>query len=379
MLATVFASLRAGFVAPGWTHALAAPTVSKNSNFRSQQIRMDTGLPEDYNYEYVLAFATRVAQEAGQQIIDSPSPELGLSDALQHLDFELAHEPAVSISAKWVSHVDEQIVSVALVDATHGPVLGAVSRPGTNETLCAALNSGAFVQHADGSLTPCPPCGCAAVHANIVHVPHERCPELDRAIDSLMEMMPTEVTRVPCCCCCEGLFEVVSGRADAHLSPPESHGSPGQQRTPVPVLCAFAVLLEESGGMMTDVYGDEIDLCASLAAGAEHRGGLLAAATATHNYLLHRTTWPFELERLVLPRLATQLSSSAPSFQVEYVGGEERIVQDVADAWTFDAAFDAAGGEFELIEGLDDDWTLPPDFPPDFRVDVDDEGARGVE
>ena len=299
---------------------------------RSSAPLMDSGL-EDYDYEYVLSFASRVAREAGAFLVDPSSPpDSVVADAVQHLNFELAHEPAVSIGAKWVSHVDDKIISVALVDSVHGPLLGAVCRPATGELLSAALNSGAFVQHGDGPPTTAPELGCVSMYANVVHVPHDRCPELDLALEGLEEKMPVNVTRVPCCCCCEGLFEVVSGRADAHLSPPERCYL-GQQLTPVAVLCAFSVLLEETGGVMTDVLGNDIDLLAS-----SHSGGVLASEAASHNYFLHSVRSPFEAEPLLLPRLADKLSSNALGFTVEYVGGSERIVQDSADAdaaWTW--------------------------------------------
>lgn len=277
-----------------------------------------------YDYEFQMAFAARVAREAGH-LLESPSdPESCSADALQHITFELQHEPAMSVNAKWVRHVDQHIVSIALVDAVHGPVVGAVCRPETDEVICAALDGGAFIQHGDGPPTPAPPCGMASRYAHVIHVPHDWCPELDMALESLSEKMPVNVTRVPCCCCCEGLFEVVSGRADAHLSPPERYYL-GQQHTPVPVLCAFQVLLGEVAGQLSDVLGNEIDLIAAIATGDDHLGGVLASDDCTHNYLLNAIRLPFTKERLLLPRLADKLHSDALNFKVEYVGGAERI------------------------------------------------------
>ena len=125
----------------------------------------------------------------------------------------------------------------------------------------------------------------------LMQVPHIKCPEIDLAIEALEEKMPTQVTRVECCCCCEGLFELVSGRADVHVSPPAHCFS--TPPTPVAVLCAFEVLLEESGGYMSDVMGDEIDLVAAIGSGV-HTNGVLASGLASHGYMLHAMRPPFQ-------------------------------------------------------------------------------------
>lgn len=257
-----------------------------------------------------MAFAARVVREAGHLLVDPTAPELAVKDTLQHLKFELTHEPAVSLSAKWHWHVDEHIISLVLMDKEEGPVVSAVCRPWTNELLCGSLDGGAYRQVGDGAMQPVPHCGMAGKSANIIHVPHSKCPEVDMALESLGERMPVDVTRVPCCCCCEGLFEVVSGRADVHLSPPE-HLSLGQQRTPVPVLGAFEVLLRESGGHMSDIHGDEIDTLSAISSGGDHMEGIVASADATHNYVMHAIKQPFHADRLLLPRLADRLRPGA--------------------------------------------------------------------
>ena len=311
---------------------------------RASPSRMDVGELRDF--EFQLAFAARVAREAGTLLVDPTAPECAAADALQHLEFELSHEPAVSLGhCKWVSHVDEHIVSIALIDEDRGPVVGAVCRPWTNELISAARDGGAFYQVGDAPTQPAPQCGMASMYANIIHVPHDKCPELEMAIDNLGEKMPVDVSRVPCCCCCEGLFEVVCGRADVHLSPPD-HCFLGQQRTPAPVLCAFAVLLEESGGHMSDVAGNEIDLTVALRAG--HTGGVLASESATHNYVLHAVRQPFAAPRLLLPRLAEAQRSDALGFRVEHVGGSERILREGADESAVE----------DVAEDASDAWSL---------------------
>ena len=319
---------------------------------------MDAG---DHNYEASLDLATRVVREAGVLLADASE-----SDALQHLEFELSHEPSVSTPGRWVCHVDESIVSIALLDRVNGPVVGAVCRHSTNESLAAAWDAGALYQLGEAPPEPVPDCGMASVYANVVHVPHDKCPELEMALDNLHEKMPLDITRVPCCCCCEGLFEVVSGRADVHLSPPE-HCYLGQQRTPVPVLCAFDVLLRESGGYMSDVLGNEIDLIAAMAAG-EHTGGVLASAAASHPYMLRAIKAPFAEERLLLPRLADALRTDAGGFRVEYAeggGSEQRILMDEGDgagagvSW----ALDGESGFNVRFDGLADGWELDAEEP----------------
>ena len=161
---------------------------------------------------------------------------------------------------------------------------------------------------------------------------------------------------MPCCCCCEGLFEVVSGRADVHLSPPE-HCYLGQQTTPVAVLCAFDVLLRESGGYMSDVFGNEIDLAASIRTG-EHTAGVLASDAASHPFMLNAIRTPFTADRLLLPRLAEKLRSDASGFSVVYENdnGGESIVLDEGRAGDASWAYDEINGVDLRFDGLDEHY-----------------------
>ena len=117
--------------------------------------------------------------------------------------------------------MDDHVVSLALVHKTDGPLISAVCRPSTDELLCGARDLGAYLQRGDRKRERAPALGLASVSAHVVHVPHNKCPEVQQAMENLCECMPVAITRVPCCCCCEGLFELLSGRADMHLSPPE--------------------------------------------------------------------------------------------------------------------------------------------------------------
>lgn len=254
------------------------------------------------DYELEMAWCARIVREAADMLHDANADA-----AAQLLEFEMTQErlglgPAEALLGRsWVRHVDEHVVSLALVDDKHGPLISAVCRPATDELLCGARGLGAFLQCGDSPCETAPAVGLASSKAHVVHVPHNKCPELEMAMESLAEKMPVDITRVPCCCCCEGLFELVSGRADMHLSPPEYCLT--TEPTPVPVLCAFEVLLSESGGSMSDVLGNDIDLVLAMERGA-HTSGVLASETGTLNYMLHAIKPSFEAERLVLPRLA---------------------------------------------------------------------------
>ena len=49
----------------------------------------------------------------------------------------------------WVCHVDDHVVSLALVHKTDGPLISAVCRPSTDELLCGARDLGAYLQRGD--------------------------------------------------------------------------------------------------------------------------------------------------------------------------------------------------------------------------------------
>jgi fructose-1,6-bisphosphatase/inositol monophosphatase family enzyme len=201
---------------------------------------------------------------------------------LHQLEFELSHE--TRLFSEPTFHVDDEIVSISFVDSEHNPVVGVVSRPWTNQLLYARDGGGAYHQMGDEPPVRLSEVGFASERGTVLHTPCEKSTALEQAIESLEEKMNFEVTRKPCSCCCEGLFELVSGRADVHLSPPQS-SSPTHTSTPVPVLCAFEVLLRETGGYMSACNGEEVDY-ASLFPSGDHRGGILASNYWTHNYML---------------------------------------------------------------------------------------------
>jgi fructose-1,6-bisphosphatase/inositol monophosphatase family enzyme len=276
---------------------------------------------EESPYEHELAWARRVILEAGEVLTDSTIPGQGRKDVMQMLDFELSHEPRCSFEGTWAFHVDDEVVSISLVDSEHVPVVGVVCRPWTNELVYAGTGAGAFHQIGDASPVMLSEVGFASDKGTVLHTPYEKFPALEMAIESLEEKMNFEVQRKPCCCCCEGLFEVVCGRADVHLTPPQDLAL-GHRSTPVPVLCAFEVLLQETGGHMTACDGEPVDYV-SLVPSGEHRGGILASNYWTHNYMLHGIRDPFDRRPLVLPRLSEKFN-----LDVDLDGDQPIIISD---------------------------------------------------
>lgn len=261
-----------------------------------------SGRERDFTPE--LQFAKRVVSKAGKLLRAGPgSGTAAAAHAQDLLLFDMSQLPKHSQGA-WVSHANENIVSVALVDPDDGPLIGAVCRPHKDELLFAAVGMGAWCRLGDMQETRAPQCGMASACATVVHVPDTRCPPLELALENLGEKMPVEVTSpANDGFCYDGLFELVSGRADVYISPPDLY-SLGQRRgTPVEVLCAFAVLLQEVGGQMSDTDGQEIDLGAALSFGS-HDDGLVASEASAHNYVLHSVRGPFSAQkRKLLPEL----------------------------------------------------------------------------
>ena len=78
------------------------------------------------------------------------------------------------------------------------------------------------------------------------------------------------------------------------MTPPAAlQGNMQQLPTPLPLLCAFSVLLDESGGAFSDAYGQELDFSltydATGFATPRHDRGLVAAEGASLNYFKRLT------------------------------------------------------------------------------------------
>ena len=255
-----------------------------------------------------LAAARQASREIRELLADASHPEeveLLIAQAQQVAEVELTNEGANYRGGTWVTHLDEHVFSIALVDREHGPVVGVVHRRATDETISASKNDGAWLASGDddadggGAAPQEARAGNASPHAQVLHVPSGSCHALDVALDSIGLAMPVTVQRVPGCCCCEGLFELVAGRADVHVTPPAAlQGNMQQLPTPLPLLCAFSVLLDEAGGAFTDAYGQEIDFSltgdATAFAAPRHDRGLVATEFSSLNYFKRFTRSAFE-------------------------------------------------------------------------------------
>ena len=258
-----------------------------------------------------LAAARQASREIRELMEDASHPEeveLLIAQAQQVAEVELTNEGANYRGGTWVTHLDEHVFSIALVDREHGPVVGVVHRRATDETISASKNDGAWLASGDddadgGAAAPQEArAGNASPHAQVLHVPSGSCHALDVALDSIGLAMPVTVQRVPGCCCCEGLFELVAGRADVHVTPPaELAGNLQAPPTPRALLCAFAVLLDEAGGALSDAYGQELDFSLDVSgensaafAAPRHDRGLLATEGESINFFKRFTRSAFE-------------------------------------------------------------------------------------
>ena len=258
-----------------------------------------------------LAAARQASREIRELLADASHPEeveLLIAQAQQVAEVELTNEGANYRGGTWVTHLDEHVFSIALVDREHGPVVGVVHRRATDETISASKNDGAWLASGDddadggGAAPQEARAGNASPHAQVLHVPSGSCHALDVALDSIGLAMPVTVQRVPGCCCCEGLFELVAGRADVHVTPPaELAGNLQAPPTPRALLCAFAVLLDEAGGALSDAYGQELDFSLDVSgessaafAAPRHDRGLLATEGESINFFKRFTRSAFE-------------------------------------------------------------------------------------
>ena len=254
-----------------------------------------------------LAAARQASREIRELLADASHPEeveLLIAQAQQVAEVELTNEGANYRGGTWVTHLDEHVFSIALVDREHGPVVGVVHRRATDETISASKNDGAWLASGDDDAGAPEEAraGNASPHAQVLHVPSGSCHALDVALDSIGLAMPVTVQRVPGCCCCEGLFELVAGRADVHVTPPaELAGNLQAPPTPRALLCAFAVLLDEAGGALSDAYGQELDFSLDVSgensaafAAPRHDRGLLATEGESINFFKRFTRSAFE-------------------------------------------------------------------------------------
>ena len=99
-----------------------------------------------------LAAARRASREIRELLADASHPEeveLLIAQAQQVAEVELTNEGANYRGGTWVTHLDEHVFSIALVDREHGPVVGVVRRRATDETISASKNDGAWLASGD--------------------------------------------------------------------------------------------------------------------------------------------------------------------------------------------------------------------------------------
>ena len=222
-----------------------------------------------YKLQHELAAALFAAQNAAAVPQRGDSSQCLLAE--QVLQRDLTAEAALSPLGQWIWHADADIC-VALVGA-EGAVLSLCHRPAERLTLFAVLEDGAYVRRDGVEQDDECVSGGASQSANVLHLPASDmlCPQLNECLEHLQNIgtgMPLETIRKEGRGACEGLADVVLSRADVHLAPP-TRFFPQQPATPPEVLCTFELLLAESGGSLTDVYGDGLDVGAAL---SEARG-----------------------------------------------------------------------------------------------------------
>ncbi|KAL1522474.1 hypothetical protein AB1Y20_017462 [Prymnesium parvum] len=209
---------------------------------------------EGYSMQRELAFAQSAALKASELL---QRPEGSVHAARELLSQMIGSDER----GRWLWHVDAQAVVVSLM-GEEDPVLGLVHSPSDGETIVGTAGGGAFALEANG-VRSCA-AGGASMRATVLHLPAEEqwSPRLDAFIEHLENTgtgMPVEVRTKGGHSCCEGLREVVLSRADFHLAPPAAF-IPQQPTPSAAVLGAFGLILEESGGSLSDAYGEPIDI-----------------------------------------------------------------------------------------------------------------------
>ena len=130
------------------------------------------------------AAARQASREIRELLADASHPEeveLLIAQAQQVAEVELTNEGANYRGGTWVTHLDEHVLSIALVDREHGPVVGVVHRRSTDETISASLDGGAWLESSSrlhgehdsewGECVQEARAGNASPHAQVLHVP----------------------------------------------------------------------------------------------------------------------------------------------------------------------------------------------------------------
>lgn len=304
----------------------------------------------------------RSAALAAARALRSPGGTAALARA------QLEQALSYSERGRWVWHADPLTIALSLLEEGE-PVIGLVLSVDGGEMIAGAVDAGVHLLSENGSRREGEfTSGGASMFANVLHLPPEGqwCAQLDECIHHLQTTgtgMPLQLVRKSGGSYCEGLLDVVLSRADVHLAPPAAF-LPRQPIPPVPVLCAFQLLLDESGGSLSDAYGEPLDLLGALAdtdgsgqskAGEQGlmRRGILAGHEVMIPYFCRATKASFPISELdgsiTLPPLVLEgsfrqrLNAFAANYTLESLDGEESM-QQVADDGEDDPVFRLRGG-----------------------------------
>ena len=195
-------------------------------------------------------------------------------------------------------------------------LLSIAYHPQRQEFAIAAIGGGAYVHRWQGDLEE-PVLGQASPTANVICTPARWCHETDALVVHLQQTglgMPLQLLpRGPEGeSCCEGLLDVLFGRADVYLAPP-ARFTADEPPLPPPVIAAFDLLFREAEGCLSDVYGQSHDVLAieSEAIYSEESAtpqrGVLVCADSMHPYFVRATAVAFPPFKSELQRLTDKL------------------------------------------------------------------------
>ena len=257
-------------------------------------------------FAHELGVAHAAADEAGRLLLELQQQQ-GSGDVNnmlqvnQCLEYELATEAACIASGKWRWFVDAASIVIVL-EQDAAAVLGLVWCE--DEAAFAILDGGTYVQQRDAATeTHGPPrlvrAGGDSQQHCIFSLPRrglttaEWSAELEsRVVETFSEKWPLRVVRPKARSSgsgyCDGLLDVALGRADVAVSPPLRKSTDRDSNsTAAVVLGCLRLLLDESGGYLSDVYGEEVEFGLSDESGAlaATARGLLACDRQMHNYV----------------------------------------------------------------------------------------------
>ena len=240
-----------------------------------------------------LIVAQEAAAEAGSLLLELTDDPDKIKRVNQVLEYELSTEAACLSCGKWQWHACGESIVITLVCGDAEPVLALVWDE--REMTFATLDGGAFVLRTGEADAMPATAGGASDRYQVIQLPSRHAPDASTwsaeektLIEHFSTKWPLRLRRSPRRRPgWRGLLDVVLGRADVAVTPPRPFRRGSEVPSP-PVLCALHLLLSESGGCLSDVFGGDIDLANPEGAHALSRG-LLACETSTHNFIVAST------------------------------------------------------------------------------------------